>query len=352
MKHYDNIDLLKFIAIIMVITQHVPLFECDFIKSGNIGNAIQLFFRLLFSGVPIFVTVNGFLMLQKESFDLKKHIIKTIKMFILTCVWAFILIIINLLFDKTPINRTLVIDLFVKTRSGSLYTAELWFMQYLVGINIIYPLIWNIYKNDKKTYYYLFLVIVLFTLGINVIEIIQNIITKQANRNTIQLFIDYLEEFNLLNTDHWFILYFMLGGVIYDQYDYLIKHKRTIVILGICSWVATFIYGYFLSVRNNVFFGEHYSSTIIFNIVIILAWFMLADSYKDKNIITKCIKIVGTNTFGIYVMHSFIIRVVRLIFTSGMFADRCFITVFTLIICTLLTKILRKIPFVSILFNI
>ena len=37
-KRYDNIDLLKFIAIFMVITLHVPLYFTDFIKTQNITN--------------------------------------------------------------------------------------------------------------------------------------------------------------------------------------------------------------------------------------------------------------------------------------------------------------------------
>ena len=60
-KRYDNIDLLKFIAIFMVITLHVPLYFTDFIKTQNIENFIQFSFRLISEGVLIFIFVNGLL---------------------------------------------------------------------------------------------------------------------------------------------------------------------------------------------------------------------------------------------------------------------------------------------------
>lgn len=74
-KRYDNIDLLKFIAIFMVITLHVPLYFTDFINAKQFPNIIQYSFRLVSEGVYIFIFVNGFLLINKP-FNLNKHIKK------------------------------------------------------------------------------------------------------------------------------------------------------------------------------------------------------------------------------------------------------------------------------------
>ena len=63
-KRYANIDLLKTIAIIMVIALHSQLFITDFIKDNKISTYIQYFIRILCEGVAIFILVNGFLLIK------------------------------------------------------------------------------------------------------------------------------------------------------------------------------------------------------------------------------------------------------------------------------------------------
>lgn len=79
-KRYDNIDLLKVIAILMVLPLHTGLFVTDFIKMSSIGTYIQYAIRLVCEGVPLFILVNGFLLINK-NFDLKKHVRKILKIF-------------------------------------------------------------------------------------------------------------------------------------------------------------------------------------------------------------------------------------------------------------------------------
>ena len=100
-----------------------------------------------------------------------------------------------------------------------------------------------------------------------------------------------------------------------------------------------------------MFFGEYYSVTFICNIIIILTWFMLADSYKNNNIITKFIKTVGANTFGIYVTHSFVIRIIRLVFNDILFINRILITISVLFLCTTIVFVFKRTPLLKQLFK-
>ena len=94
-KRYANIDLLKAIAILMVIALHAGLFNTAFITSSgiSISSIIQFIFRMVAEGVPIFIFVNGFLLINKEKFDLKLHLKKTLKIFLVLICWSAILTI-------------------------------------------------------------------------------------------------------------------------------------------------------------------------------------------------------------------------------------------------------------------
>lgn len=89
-KRMDNLDLLKAIGILMVITLHVPLWETDFVSEYDFSHILQYMLRLVAEGVPIFLAVNGFLLLRKTEFDVGKHIHKMVKIFGVMLIWALI----------------------------------------------------------------------------------------------------------------------------------------------------------------------------------------------------------------------------------------------------------------------
>lgn len=66
-KRYDYLDLLKFIAIIMVMCLHVQIWSDNFIEDKSVWKVFSYACRLISEGVPIFVAVNGFLLLKKAN---------------------------------------------------------------------------------------------------------------------------------------------------------------------------------------------------------------------------------------------------------------------------------------------
>ncbi len=72
----------------MVISLHVPLWEPDFMSSYDASHVIQYFFRLISEGVPVFVSVNGFLLLKKNSLDIQKHLKKMCRILALLVLWG------------------------------------------------------------------------------------------------------------------------------------------------------------------------------------------------------------------------------------------------------------------------
>ncbi|MDD5792969.1 MAG: acyltransferase [Erysipelotrichaceae bacterium] len=317
-----------------------PLFDPDYLNGGSLG---QYFFFILFEGVPIFLAVNGFLLLGKKEIDLRKHYLKTLKIAVLFVLWSLILIIINLLFDKTPINRSVIIDLFLKTGGeNSLYTSELWFLQYLIPLYIIYPLLHNAYHHNRKLYDIIFYLTAFFTVGIYFIPLLANLIANEIRAGILRNFYDYLGRSSFLGPNAFYVFYFMLGGEIKRHYETLMKKKYLFAGLGLFSWLLCFGYGLLAGKINGYLVEKHFNNTLMMALMVV-GLFALMTDLKPKGIAGKMVEGIGANTLGIYVIHSFIIRIVRLFVPSSL-AFNFLSLLLVLIISHLLTLILKKLP--------
>lgn len=178
-KRYANIDLLKTIAIIMVIALHSQLFITDFIKDNKISTYIQYFIRILCEGVAIFILVNGFLLINKKQFDFKKHLLKTLKIFAILVMWSIILTISIQLIYKEPLKIIGIIKNIFITDINNKYTGVLWFLQNLIALYLIYPVLKIVHDNDKKVYNYFFIILLIFTMFTNLLSLISNLINTE-----------------------------------------------------------------------------------------------------------------------------------------------------------------------------
>jgi surface polysaccharide O-acyltransferase-like enzyme len=132
-KRLDNLDLLKMIGIMMVLSLHVPLLYPDFFEANTAGRIIQYALRLVAEGVPLFMMVNGILLLKKSDFVFEKHMRKVLDIFKVFLVWAAIYIILNSLL-QIPIEKLSFASFFryiFYTNVGSQYTGVLWCLQNL-----------------------------------------------------------------------------------------------------------------------------------------------------------------------------------------------------------------------------
>lgn len=237
-KRYDSLDLLKMIAIIMVIILHCIHFEMNFIQENSFKSYINFFIRILCEGVPIFIVVNGFLIINKE-FELKKHLKKLLNIFLIMSVWAFIdVILINYLNDsnltlKEVIKNSVMIDISNK------YNGPLWFLQNLIMLYLIFPILKVVHDNDKKIYNYFFIIIAIFTVGVKFLNNLLPCVDNIFKLNITKYFNVMLKHYNIINNGT-FIFYFMLGGYIFEYKDTIEKYKRKFILLGILSSLISF----------------------------------------------------------------------------------------------------------------
>lgn len=61
-ERFHNLDLLKVIAMVMVVSLHAGTWHVNFLENPSPSVVLQYGARLLSEGVPIFVMVNGYLL--------------------------------------------------------------------------------------------------------------------------------------------------------------------------------------------------------------------------------------------------------------------------------------------------
>ena len=354
-KRYDNIDLLKCLSTLMVISLHIPLWSDNFIESSSIPQIIQYAFRLISEGVPFFVAVNGFLMLQKKSFDMKLHLRKMGRIFGLFVLWAGILICVSFALWGVPeeLSSEQFIGYILDTKVGSPYTGVLWFLENLLGVYVVFPILWKIYQDDFSLFRYFFLIATVFVPGIGCLELIADAVSTVSQTTLIYSAIGFIKRFNSIGNG-WYIYYFCLGGMIFHYLD-VIKEKRFFLSsAGFLSWLFAFTYGYLMSVKTNTLYKDSFNYGSVFMVIFIIGVFALTIYFQgNKNILNRIICDIGKNSFGIYVSHTIFIQIIRKFFPIDGIVSRITAFVIVLIlsygfsVCMGKNKLLRKLISVS-----
>lgn len=343
-KHYCYIDLLKFIAIYFVILIHNYSCSTDFIINNDFKVYFAYSFRLFIEGVLIFVFVNGFL-LNNKNLDLTKNIKKIFKIFSLIIFWSIIYIIFFSILNHENINFKHIISNVLLTDISNKYSGILWFLQNLICLYLIYPVLTVCKEHNKKVYNYIFIVVIMFTVGSNLIHLFLQMISAILHMNNITQWIEkFINMYNPISNGY-FILYFMFGSYAFDNIEIIKKNKKKIYVLGAFSIVIPILYGIIYSNITIQTYSNNFNYSTIFMMMFILFMFTLSLNYKVKlGIISKYINFVGSNSLGIYFFHIIVIRVLKNYFVINSFIMVLLYSLFVLVISSFLTYIMSKIP--------
>lgn len=211
--------------------------------------------------------------------------------------------------------RNLLINVLSNNISNT-YGGILWFLQNLVQLYILFPLLKVVHDHNKKIYNYFFVIIIIFTIGKNSINLLLQIMTiKLGMNNAINYFNSFVESYNpLLN--EYFILYFMLGGMIAENKDWIRKNKNKIYFLSAISIFLVSFYGIVYSKELGYFYSSNFNYDTVFMVVITIGIYTLCNDIIKVIInptIKKGITFIGKNTMGIYLFHLMVIRIANLI---------------------------------------
>lgn len=311
-KRFDNLDLMKALGILMVISLHVPLWNPDFMNQYDISHIVQYMCRIISEGVPIFVTINGFLLLKKTEFNIQKHIFKMLKMVGLIFVWGIILAIAGLALD---VNRAGfgIWDVFyavLNIQVGANYTGVLWFLQNLLGVYLVFPILWYVYTNNYKLYQYLFIIVSMFVPGLGTVVLIRDALATVIDTSLLSTLIDFINRFNPIGNG-WYLFYFMLGGIIWNRLEWIQRNRVFLSFMGVLSWPLAFSVGFYISKATGVTYNPAFNYGSVFMICFLVGFFAFTLPIKCNCVFMKILCSVGKNTFGMYLSHFLFIFIVN-----------------------------------------
>ena len=69
--------------------------------------------------------------------------------------------------SNEPLTISSLLRYILNTAVGSKYTGVLWFLQGLVAVYLIFPVLWHIYHEHYKVFAYIFVILFIFSEGYN-----------------------------------------------------------------------------------------------------------------------------------------------------------------------------------------
>lgn len=300
------IDLLESIAIFLVLAYHGTNYEYSFLQdSGNVLFYLRYYFRTVLSCcVPLFFFANGYLLLNRD-FNLKKHIRKIVKFTVLTSLWGIIDLFISMCIkhEFMSVKDFLVC---VWNRDKGVIT-HLWYMQALIVIYILFPLIKIVYDNRRDIFYFFTAAAAIFTFGNVCINIAVSIAANLLlGKDSAYATFNWFNDFNPFRGIYGYIfVYFCIGGIaddIKNKLWFLNKIWVNIAMI-LMSMLGLFSVGIVLSyITNQSWDVVWYGYDTVFTFINVFCIFSLCTKYKGKGN-RKAITLVSTNTLGIYFIH-------------------------------------------------
>lgn len=325
-KRNLNIDLIKILACFFVVALHTQRnYQLELIHN-------PILYYISRCAVPLFLMVNGYLLLKKEKIDYKYVLHKTKNILLVIVFWTLAYVILDSI-RKKGITNVLSIFLGTFTQDGAL--AHLWFFWALIIIYIILPILYKfkIFDNKNK-----FRNVIILILSISVIiDIIFNYMYVKYNTNILE---NIPQCFRIWI---WF-LYFFMGGYYSRYIQNNITIKKNIIITTILT-IISFVYQYQLFVKISFTINSEY----IYGNLIIILWvisiFNLLNSIKIEGYrFKRIIEYLSNYIMGIYILHPMIINILNL-----SYHEKCPLYAIVMWICAIVISlvcsiIISKIP--------
>lgn len=309
MKREENLDLLKIIACLMVITIHVSAYYINgYEKIGGsyftIGNIWDSFAR---PAVPIFVLLSGKYALSNEKNIkisyyyrkiLKNIYISTFIYSILYFIYSYFLIVVKYILNLeiedrySPVKQLII--------GAPFY--HMWYLYMAIGLYLLVPFLIRLrMKKGEK----MFRNIGIFFLILGLTVLFFQKYLEQINFYNREDILKYLKYFWLFNQFKFisYLGYFILG---YSLKDKKINFKLGVIVAFIILLIMFFI----VEITKSQFY---YSNNFLFVMLASLLLYLSFSNLKiNKNIFW--IERVTSKTFSIYLLHAGILSVIQSFF--------------------------------------
>lgn len=334
-KEIKYISLLSVLSAFAVVILHCAIFRYSAANPSKYWFISNLIMCLFFPAVPIFYMISGANLIDyKNRYDTKIFFKKRLNKVLLPFIfWVIFYAVFNTYFMHEGPTENILLYLYNHCINDSIY----WFFIPLFGIYLIMPLFSNIPKENR---------IRLFSYLIALIFIFSSVVPFLIQVFTINLVIR--PEFYLFSG---FLMYPLLGYVL-NEVDLDKKYRYIFYVLGILGLLGMFL------PTQSVYdttgqFSQMYKSYIFPTTALyaIAIWILVKQIYSKYsfNSINKIVSFVKPYTFGIYLVHFYLIEIIfhylklnkqSMLFTVGM-------PIAVIPLTIIVIMILKKIPYVQ-----
>lgn len=287
---------MEFSAILFVLIYHSLYITnsmavtINFLERASFFAYTDYFFTSLLSTcVPIFFFCNGFLLLNKPI-CLKIHICKTLRLVILTVLWAAISLLLIMQIEKTEWSfNTFLSDLW---NIKFLWTNQLWFVCALVCIYLIFPLLKIAFDTNKNIFLYFTSMCAIFTFVNKFLIMAISIFYYLFRNSIINVDINLFHQFNPFRGIHGYsFVYFCVGGLIglwHDKILCYMKRKKLLIntlsiIILLISCMSLTCWGIFYStIQSNLHDIVWHGYDTIFTFINVISIYFLSLNYHPK----------------------------------------------------------------------
>lgn len=342
------LDIVRTVAIILVVLCHSVegIYEMNLNGWGYLGTLSKLFRIIFFTlgrlGVPLFLFITGYLILNKKIEEDKDVILfykrNLIPLLITTEIWIILYNIFLSFYNNNNINYSTLIKnmLFIE----KVNISNIWYMPMIIGVYIALPFVNKIVKSFSVDALKIPIVIIFILYFIvPTINIIQKINRLESYSNI--LYLSFL--------GGTYGLYILFGYFI--STDILKKiYKSNILKIIIIAFIASCviqIYAY----QNNITYNIWYDSPFIFICSLFLFEFFKRIRIEriSKKILDFCI-FISNISLGIFFVHIILEKCFQKLIKTIEFSNplRVFILFILSFICSILIiYIFSKIKFIK-----
>lgn len=343
----DQIDLLKGIGICMVVAIHAPLLSGDFMAIPSASRVMQYVLRLAIEGVPLFMLVNGYLMLGRETISLCRHFRRMGQLVLLLLAWATLLSCAGQLVSGglAKFAVTQVISDVLNTGLNSRFTGVLWFVQYLLSVYLLYPALFALYQRKDRAFDWLAGAIGFFVAGIGLLNMAVQAASASMDVTLLKQAIAFVGKPMPLNpANAWYVFCFMLGGILRREQAAIRARRVRWIVVGVICWALAAGCGIGMSFLQDKLYSEAFNYSSVFQIGMLVGLFALTVTYRCRGTVPERFLLsLGRNSFGIYVIHTALISALhKLLPMDG--TSRLLIWVSALLASWLLTLLIGRIP--------
>lgn len=341
MERIYSLDLLKFIAITLVVFYHS--FYGENITYTN------LLFPVYSIGVPIFFMINGALLFNKDL-DIKKHYRKIANIISLTLIWTVLIILIIRLFtDEISTFKDMVK---IAWFGDSRYVVnQYWFLKALVILYLCFPILKQAFNTNKLCIVIFFITITVLVIGYNFMYLSHQMFNIFFNKSIVVEGKEYIPWYNFCKDFQYSFsfVYFILGGIIF------FFHKNIKILNALLLFFISFgtaIYIAFIFNKNMIHWDpcfNGYPSLMTF--VMSTTTFLFLYNQKIRNL-PSVIEKIGKDTLGIYLVHGIIIYFTKPIISPYGINYYPLYAITILFTSWVIVRICKHIPFISKLFSI